>query len=134
MNKPNPLDGLTERDRLHVARACELQARKIDDAAAADRKAGLLEAGNAAASHASVVRAFGEVLGERETVEYREDVHRLAIEMGLRALIRNVRNAKGTLVGIGESDMGKKLDPIAEHLEEKLLPKFAEQLELTAPE
>ena len=131
----NPFEKITaSRDRKHVARACELHARKLSSAADADRKAGLTENATSADAQAAIIRAFGEAVDESATIEYRADVHRVACEMGLRQLVKNVNAAKGTLIGIGETDMAKELVPIAERIETELVPLFAGQLELTPDE
>ncbi len=128
----NPFEQVTaKQDSRHIARACELHARKLLNAADADRKAGLTENATQATEQAAVISAFGEAVEAASTVEYRADVHRVACEMGLRQLVKNVRMARLTMIGIGEMDMAADLEPIADRIESYLVPMFAEQLTLT---
>lgn len=127
-----PLDiELDNRDRDRCATAVGLYCKKLES----------LEVG-------------AEKIHRREAAQFHKDAEALRVELqqpledggakilphhlpvikeGLEILVQNTRAAKGTMTGIGKTDVVDELDKDASYIEATLIPKFDEQRSLDLP-
>jgi hypothetical protein len=120
---------LTKSQRAVLVAATQLYAKHLKKLG---EDAGELGKEKDAASY----RAEGEAIAEDLVAKLEQDTPQLfpherrAVERGLVFFLKNLRAAKGTVRGLGKSDLADTFEEEAVEIERDLVPQFADQIEL----